>query len=328
MKNFNTPSKGVVINTKDFEHLYNVTKDITEALASVLTENTSPVRISGVEFTITNNNKTFECTEGWLLYQNTFYKVEPFSGTATGTQIPVFNLDNTKLAHEPHDLLEGYNKVGTFDICTEEKLKLEFGASGTGLFDYNAIIKHPVKRNSEVIADLQGLVSGMIVPYYNQNWQAKFSATGLGVDDLIGYAICNGRNGTPDLRGMMIVGATDGNPAQGNPNANDSELDSVEHLNEITGNSKINLVEGQLPSHSHGVTDPEHTHTVGGSGDLFSTFGSIQVAGGSSGDFSVSNTSYNSTNKSSTGISIDPTGSGDDIDIRPPARIMLYLMKL
>jgi hypothetical protein len=68
-----------------------------------------------------------------------------------------------------------------------------------------------------------------------------------------GWALCDGTNGTPDLRDRFIVGARqdDGGVAKTN----------------ITG-SLTNSGDGQIPSHTHGVgtlsaaSSGEHTHTV------------------------------------------------------------------
>ncbi|WP_044203850.1 hypothetical protein [Flammeovirga sp. OC4] len=274
MKKFNTPPKGARYNTVDFEHLYNATKDVADALASVLTESSAPVRITGVEFS--NNGNQYECTEGWLLYQNTLYKVDAFNGTGTGSEIPVFNIETSNLNHEPHDLFEGFNKVGTFFICQEEKLKPSFGASGTGLFDYNAIIKHPIQRNSDAIAGLQGLLPGMIVDFFGP--LTNFDGTGLGIGDYIGYALCNGQNGTPDLRGRVTVGLGNSSDPNGNSEANLSEYFEVGNQG---GTRNVTLTGDQsgIQSHQHSITDKSHNHVNGDFNKLMTADG-LSTSGG------------------------------------------------
>ncbi|KXX70796.1 hypothetical protein [Flammeovirga sp. SJP92] len=316
MKILNTPSKGLAVNTKDFEHMYNATKDVAEALASVLTESTAPVRIKGVEFTQNGNN--FQCDEGWLLWQNTLYKVDAFNASGVGSEIPVFNLQTTKLTHEPHDLLEGYNKVGTFDFCTEEKLVPTFGARGAGLFDYDAIIKHPVKRNSDAIAGLQGLLPGMIVDYKGS--LTNFTASGLGIGDFIGYALCNGQNNTPDLRGRVTIGMSDNAEADGNPDANLSEYFK---MGNVGGSKDVTLTVDDIPPLSLPFST---TTTVSG------------ITGGD--DDNHDNTSYFAGGDKPTGehptfdINVDVSGNavkstgGDAHENRPPYMVVGKLMKL
>ncbi|ANQ49626.1 hypothetical protein MY04_4809 [Flammeovirga sp. MY04] len=336
MKKFNTPSKGAIYNTKDFEHLFNVAKDIAGALSSVLTESTAPVRISGVEFT--KNGQDYSCTEGWLLHNNTFYKVDAFSGTATGSQIPVFNLETVSEPHEPHDLYEGYNKVGTFFICQEEKLKPSFGASGTGLFDYDAIIKHPVKRNSDAIAGVQGLLRGMVVDYYGD--LTNFDATGLGIGEFIGYALCNGQNGTPDARGRVFVGMSDTSSANGNPDANLGEYFVIGNTG---GNRSSSLIEGNLPPHKHGVgviivEDGDHVHPITwpntqGDNNLVHGMSARLNSNDNNGEPTALDSVPTQTDlagKHSHGatVSENTVGNGDPIDIRQPYMVTGKLMKL
>ena len=107
-------------------------------------------------------------------------------------------------------------------------------------------------------------------------YSGKFDSTGAGLGDWDKIYLCNGNNGTPDLRGRVIVGATTGmgggafNPAvdpniigSGNPNY---------ALNTQTGANQVTLGITQIPAHTHAitnvvtvdVTDPGHTHTFEG----------------------------------------------------------------
>lgn len=60
-----------------------------------------------------------------------------------------------------------------------------------------------------------------------------------------GWALCNGSNGTPDLRNRFVVGAQqdDGGVAKTN----------------LTGSLTVS---GGSISHSHGITDPKHNHAL------------------------------------------------------------------
>ena len=66
-----------------------------------------------------------------------------------------------------------------------------------------------------------------------------------------GWALCDGTNGTPDLRDRFIVGAG----RNYSPNA-------------IGGADSVSLTEGQMPSHSHSMGSAgDHGHTGSTSGD-------------------------------------------------------------
>jgi hypothetical protein len=122
-----------------------------------------------------------------------------------------------------------------------------------------------------------------------------------------GYVLCNGNNGTPDLRDRFIVGA-------GSTYAVDA-----------TGGSADSI----LPTHTHGatstsvVTDPGHAHNIGGGGIGGSAGGGILT--GSSGSM-VSATA-------TTGITVATTTTNASAGVSPtngnlpPYYALCYIMK-
>jgi len=94
----------------------------------------------------------------------------------------------------------------------------------------------------------------------------NFDASGAGIGDWDRIFLCNGLNGTLDLRGRVLVGSTSGmggsgmssavNPAvAGNPTYN---------LNQTQGSNSVILNQSELPSHTHTVGNvsqaPDHVH--------------------------------------------------------------------
>ena len=66
------------------------------------------------------------------------------------------------------------------------------------------------------------------------------------------WALCDGTNGTPDLRDKFIVGYSTSkaiNTTGGSATASGSTDATV-------------LTTSQIPSHSHAVTDPGHSHAT------------------------------------------------------------------
>ncbi len=120
-----------------------------------------------------------------------------------------------------------------------------------------------------------------------------------------GWALCNGQNGTPDLRDRFIVGA-------GNSYA----------VASTGGAATVTLTIAQMPAHSHGVNDPGHSHSKGaswpGSGPEQDQSGSPE----NRTDFNI-NTGF-----SGTGISLQNTGSGQPHENRPPYYALAFIMKL
>ena len=105
-----------------------------------------------------------------------------------------------------------------------------------------------------------------VVPYFGP--LTVFDSNGAGTGQWAKIYLCNGQNGTPDLRGRALTGAIVGvpggtlnaavNPANpGNPNY---------ALYDEVGVNQITLLSTQIPLHTHPntvryiVTDPGHTH--------------------------------------------------------------------
>jgi microcystin-dependent protein len=90
------------------------------------------------------------------------------------------------------------------------------------------------------------------------------------------------------------------------------------NLGETKGNAQVNLTTAQLPSHSHTITDPGHTHPPLAPATLF--IGSH--AGGTAGvPATAANTrdQIATTGSATTGISgTNATGSGNAVDIVHP----------
>jgi len=127
-----------------------------------------------------------------------------------------------------------------------------------------------------------------------------------------GWAICNGANGTPDLRDRFVVGSG-----------------STYATGATGGASTVTLTSSQMPAHNHSatsvstVTDPGHTHDYKGQT-------------GSSGSGVSSRDSVNTTlttDSATTGItvststSIGNTGGGQAHENKPPYYALAYIMK-
>jgi hypothetical protein len=117
-----------------------------------------------------------------------------------------------------------------------------------------------------------------------------------------GFALCNGLNGTPDLRNRFVVGA-------GSTYAVDA-----------TGGSADAIVVSH--THTATVTDPGHNHTPG-VGSFITTNGTTAYSGGPIGG------GTNVTSTATTGITVanSSTGvSGTNANL-PPYYALCYIMK-
>ena len=155
---------------------------------------------------------------------------------------------------------------------------------------------------------------------------------------LSNWAICDGANGTPDLRDKFVLGV--GSSANA----------STAAKGEQAGSNSITLSEAQMPSHNHDITDPGHAHNITDNGhthqgrglSLNSVFGGVGITLGSGQGYTVgyrnandnfnnantTNTTGISVNSNSAGITSQAKGSGSSIDIRSSYFALCYIMRV
>jgi microcystin-dependent protein len=146
-----------------------------------------------------------------------------------------------------------------------------------------------------------------------------------------GWALCNGSNGTPDLRNRFIVGAG-----------------STYTPSNTGGSATVTLTTSQLPAHAHALSGTSgsgggHSHTVSDSGHYhggsFTNVGT-PVTGGltgtPSGDWAPANTNVASASISISAVAghthdlggnTTSVGGGSAIDILPPYFALAYIMR-
>jgi microcystin-dependent protein len=159
----------------------------------------------------------------------------------------------------------------------------------------------------------------------------------------LGWALCNGANGTINLTNQFILGAG-GAWAPG----------------AVGGASQVSLAIGNLPSHSHVVADAGHTHGVYDAGhthpvsdpghshsspaDVLSwvgSGGSTSVSGGTNTQGSLLSLSSAMTGvttqtapasvslyNSVTGVTLQNTGSGSAFSIIPPFYALCFVQRI
>ncbi len=130
-----------------------------------------------------------------------------------------------------------------------------------------------------------------------------------------GWALCDGTNGTPDLRGRFVVGATNGTTSA----TTLSTSLTAKTPGTMGGAEKVALSINEMP---------RHTHQIGGGYYSF-------VNGSGYGAFSNSNDAYAfSRNPNYTSFSGGPAGAanqegpGQAHENMPPFYALVYIMKL
>jgi len=117
-----------------------------------------------------------------------------------------------------------------------------------------------------------GAISAKMVPYAVLPYFGPitfFDASGAGTGNWNRIFLCNGNNGTPDLRGRALTGVINGVPGPTLNPAVDPTVSSANpnySLYDNAGANQISLLEHQIPLHTHpntiSVVDQGHTHST------------------------------------------------------------------
>jgi len=168
----------------------------------------------------------------------------------------------------------------------------------------------------------QRLIPFTAVAYFGP--LSNFDGAGIGIATL-GFEkiyICNGANGTPDLRGRVVVGAIRSvpgggaldaavDPANGNPNW---------AVNDRAGTSSETLSIAQMPTHTHGVTDPGHKHQSRYRQNM------APQSGSSTQCWANLNDQFVDTTTTFTGITLQTTGGSQPHNNIQPSYGAYYIM--
>ncbi|MCK8521020.1 hypothetical protein M0D21_05550 [Aquimarina sp. D1M17] len=129
----------------------------------------------------------------------------------------------------------------------------------------------------------------------------------------VGWVLCDGKQGTPDLSGRFVVGFDKENPQY--------------QIGETGGKEQITLTTNQLPSHSHSGTTKEagnHTHNFTGAAKR----GDGSGTGSSNDYYKAFNRTTQAAGNHKHSFDTNKTGGNQPHENRPPYFALAYIMKL
>jgi hypothetical protein len=167
---------------------------------------------------------------------------------------------------------------------------------------------------------------GAIVPHYllaatisdDDNFEQSGATAGLGVNTYVGWAICNGNNGTPNLADRFIRSNVTGAGGTGG-------ADTVAHTHSIPSGTSgdTTLTTAQIPAHAHSfatavkryVGDASGSHAWPGAGTNAKDYYGTESDGGTGG-------SHNHTTPAGT------SGAASNTNNMPAYFELVFLMRV
>lgn len=200
--------------------------------------------------------------------------------------------------------------------------------------DVNNIITAYINTNAYFINLRNKMIPYTVVPFYpTPSVMTNFDPTGAGTGTWDRIFLCNGLNGTPDLRGRVLVGATTGmSGGPLNPDVTPGGFNPNYALGTTAGSNSVTLNLSQIPTHSHTATSAvspnPHSHALAPNTNI--NFGSGSNVGQSATATTATTGSAVSGTISSVDLTVDttvnPSGSGQAHANNQPATGIYYIM--
>lgn len=169
---------------------------------------------------------------------------------------------------DTHDILQAAINKLCLTAADLTALQLNVSTNYVELSDLNTLIQAYLDSIAPSSLQKNKMVPYVAYEYYGS--LAGFDVTGAGSGQFVDVYLCNGNNGTPDKRGRVAVGTTDGSMAGNIPMSsivNPSTPGNPSYsLAGLAGLNNVTLIVNQIPSHTHTATatstaDP-HSHFI------------------------------------------------------------------
>ena len=181
--------------------------------------------------------------------------------TALNANYIIGCLEGVLTTSDTHEILQAaINKICLVSSSLSA-LSLEIATNYVAISDLDSYIEAYLTSTGSTTLVSSKMIPFTAVEYYGD--LSQFDVTGAGIGDWLKVYLCNGNNGTPDKRGRVGVGTTNGmGGGTFNTTVDPCILGNPTYSLYTTGGvNNITLSVAQLPSHTHtGVTDTSGAH--------------------------------------------------------------------
>lgn len=312
MKSFEPKFGGHPARLDDLRLMQSAYFDGFKAFASLF-DTSLNIILSGANITI--GSGTVTCTAGYACWQGEVFEVEATSFAEVSGNL-YFKLIKTVVSPSPVQ----YKNLASENVHYEKTLRLVYFSSG----DEGEYLNNFTRVNS------LGVPAGVISDWFG-NVNTEFDSTGLGINSMAGWAVCNGNTygsvTSPDLRGIFVVMATNV-PNSGAPVLNPAV--GTYNVADTGGSKEVTLLKTNLPNYNLTVIDPGHKHLTATGWSIHSTNdgagSSLSNSGSDAVDFDTK--TNDGLEEKETGISVNSDGSDEAHENRPPYFALVKVIKL
>jgi microcystin-dependent protein len=185
-------------------------------------------------------------------------------------------------------------------------------------------IVNNISGGGTVINISQRMIPYTAVAYFGPGSNFDSGGKGVAANGFDKIYVCNGSNGTPDLRGRVVTGAVRGVPGS---LALDPAVDPALSpntpnwgMNDKAGECFHILTIAETPTHTHTVIDPGHKHQSHYRQNLAPQSGSSTLC------WANQNDTFIDTTTTTTGISLGAVGGGQPHNNIQPTIAAWYIM--
>lgn len=215
-----------------------------------------------------------------------------------------------------------------------EALALDVDTNYVKLADLNSLIAAYLASQGGSTQQYVKMVPYTMVQYFGPLSYFDSTGAGFAAQGWDKIYLCNGLNGTPDMRGRVPVGAIALVPGGAlDPAVNPAFLGNLNYaLGDAAGANTITLSTAQLPPHTHTntatsiVTDPGHKHTYEHAESYVGSPTSTTAGSGAANPLTVDSSTSTTGITVDTTVAIDNTGNGNAHENIQPVRACYYIM--